>query len=169
MDLCSAEVTEQGGREEEEGEEVLLSQPTCLKFITDSRSEKLRHGSIVEVCWYLTETREQYRIAGQVLYITEDTKEDKYVKERVSTWKAVSEAARQSFYWPPPGQPVDIDLPEQFMAEANAELSAPPQTFVVGLVDPVRIDHLQLRGTPQRRKIWTRKEQRAWEDLSVNP
>ncbi|EKX44273.1 hypothetical protein GUITHDRAFT_72279, partial [Guillardia theta CCMP2712] len=145
-----------------------LSSSEAFKFITDLRSEKMSHGNIVEVCWYLTETREQFRIAGNLMYITKDAKEEKFVNERISTWKTVSEASQRSYFSPAPGQIVDQTPLVEPAAGALGNQSFPPDSFVVGLVDPFKIDYLHLRS-PQVRKIWTKKEQGEWEGQNVNP
>jgi pyridoxamine 5'-phosphate oxidase len=37
------------------------------------------------------------------------------------------------------------------------------------LLDPVEVDHLELRGEPQNRRIYYRDEQNNWSSQEINP
>jgi PPOX class probable FMN-dependent enzyme len=53
-----------------------LDDTNQLKFITDIRSEKAEQilkQSAAEVCWYFPNTREQFRISGELILISADS------------------------------------------------------------------------------------------------
>ena len=43
-----------------------------LKIITDQRSAKVQESRRVEVCWWFSQSSEQYRVAGDITYIGGD-------------------------------------------------------------------------------------------------
>lgn len=138
-----------------------------LRFVTDNRSEKveqLRDRPWGEVCWYFPKTREQFRMGGSILAIGADTADEALLALRQRSWQELSDAARSQFGWPYPGKKraPDADF------EVTPSPSEPLPCFVVLLLDPQAVDHLELRGTPQNR---TRYEQLAegWVTQFVNP
>ena len=44
----------------------------CLKIITDARSQKVQQSKHVEVCWWFSQSSEQYRFAGELAYVGAD-------------------------------------------------------------------------------------------------
>jgi len=140
-----------------------------LQIITDSRSEKISHIETQpwgEICWYFIKTREQFRLAGKLTLITTDSDDETCQKERITTWQNLSDSARLQFAWPHPGKPR-----EQNQAAFSAEVSAniPLPNFCLLLLDPEKVDHLELRGAPQNRYLYTRKDSQTWLTQEVNP
>ena len=43
-----------------------------LKIITDNRSAKVKESRRVEVCWWFSQSSEQYRFAGELAYVGAD-------------------------------------------------------------------------------------------------
>ena len=142
---------------------------SSLKMITDLRSGKIQdieQQEIGEICWYFTKTREQFRIQGNLRLVTAQEKDSDLLKIRKETWQNLSDAARSQFAWPDPG-----------------ELAAEKSAFDVGLLDPnlildnfcllllipQKVDHLQLRESPQKRCIYTLQVDRNWLTQPVNP
>ncbi len=132
-----------------------------LKIITDSRSQKIEEiakNPLAEVCWYFSKTREQFRLAGQITTIKGEI--------RTLVWQEISDAARVQFSWPPPGQK---------RAETTAfELSYPDKieplpNFCLLLLEPVKVEHLELRGDPQNRWLYQRESNKNWSQLAINP
>jgi pyridoxamine 5'-phosphate oxidase len=137
-----------------------------LKFITDARSEKVSQIQLnpwAEACWYFPKTREQFRLTGTLMLI--DATIADWQKVRSSTWHDLSDHARSQFAWPHPGEP-----------RAAAEMFAPPlpdpavplPNFCLLLLDPVQVDHLELRGEPQNRSRY-QLAQGEWSIALVNP
>ncbi|MBF2065507.1 MAG: pyridoxamine 5'-phosphate oxidase family protein [Calothrix sp. C42_A2020_038] len=146
-----------------------LNDTNQLKIITDSRSQKIdqiQHQPFAEACWYFTETREQFRLAGKLTLIGSDCDDVELQKARVSTWQELSDNARVQFAWADPGK-----------KRANPEAFAPPQPdavkplpeFCLLLLNPVKVDHLQLKGEPQNRYLYTCDELENWTCLEINP
>lgn len=139
-----------------------------LTFVTDTRSDKvidLTHQPWGELCWYFTQTREQFRLAGAILLVTAQTVDADLLQARQRQWVQLSEASRQSFHWPSPGTPRNADA-------ATFEVSPspdPPPSFCLALFDPDGVDHLELRGDPQNRTQYQRLPNGAWQAAAVNP
>jgi PPOX class probable FMN-dependent enzyme len=139
-----------------------------LKFITDYRSEKVEQIAKqpwAEVCWYFPKTREQFRLLGQLTLVNADGPES-LLNARQSQWQDLSDAARLQFAWPPSKQP---------RADANAFDPLPPAptqplpNFCLLLLNPIQVDHLELRGEPQNRTLYTHSPQQDWLIEAINP
>lgn len=146
-----------------------LENTNKLKIITDSRSEKIteiNNQSWGEICWYFTNTREQFRIAGNIIIVDANYQDSELQKARESTWQDLSDNARIQFAWAHPGK-----------LRANPEAFSPPQpdgtkpldNFCLLLFEPVKVDHLRLRGEPQNRAFYVRQEANLWDISEVNP
>ncbi len=133
-----------------------------LKMVTDRRSEKTRQvatNNAAEVCWYFTRSREQFRIRGRLSLVDGASRD---AEMRLASWRALSDAAREQFYWPAPGEPVDT------AAAPSVDAETPPDDFLLVVLTPDRVDHLQLRPTPQRRVISVARSEN-WTATAVNP
>lgn len=139
-----------------------------LKIITDTRSEKIteiENQSRGEICWYFTNSREQFRIAGNMIIIDANHQNSELLKARESTWQDLSDNARIQFAWAHPGEP-----------RANPEAFSPPQpdeikpldNFCLLLFEPIKVDYLRLRGEPQNRTFYV-KDETGWDVKEVNP
>lgn len=143
-----------------------------LKFITDLRSQKMQQSKMAEVCWYFTDTREQFRLSGELIMVTEEEEREALQRQRVGMWKSISENARAQFVWPDPGieRLPDADDEADFK---NCETSrdVPAKNFVLVLLKPNKVDRLLLKGFPQKRTVWASedKEGLQWTRSDVNP
>ncbi|MBD2486311.1 Npun_F5749 family FMN-dependent PPOX-type flavoprotein [Aulosira sp. FACHB-615] len=145
-----------------------LNDTNQLKFITDTRSDKIdqiKSQPWAEACWYFPNTREQFRIAGGLTLV--DSNDAALQSARLATWQALSDAARLQFAWPHPSKPRDT-TPEAFTPPAPDPLQ-PVVNFCLLLLDPVEVDHLELRGEPQNRTIYQLGENQEWHREEVNP
>ncbi len=135
-----------------------------IKVITDSRSQKLeeiKSNPSFEICWYFSITREQFRIRGEAEIIGPSDSE-----ERFSTWTELSDSAREQFFWPMPGKPIDTSA-----NESKPDLAMDrgvPETFVLLGLQPISVDHLRLKGSPQTR-ILSSIDSGGWISLEVHP
>jgi len=140
-----------------------------LKIITDARSAKIKdleNKAFAEVCWYFTKTREQFRIAGKLKLITATETNLELLQARKTTWHNLSDSARSQFAWPYPAQPAaDKSAFEIDPLDANLPLD----NFYLLLLIPQKIDHLQLRGDPQQRCLYTLENNLSWSTEFVNP
>lgn len=133
-----------------------------LTLVTDARSEKVRQVARhpgVEVCWYFTRSREQFRIRGLLEFV--DGKAPR-ASLRASVWSRLSEAAREQFFWPTPG----AELDQGSAPERDGE--GIPESFLLGTLTPERVDHLRLSPTPQQRIVSTVVDGK-WRAVPVNP
>ena len=74
-------------------------------IITDARSEKVKELAQcpdVEVSWYFTQTREQFRLQCRAVTHNQGADTDLH---RDTLWKGLSDAAKAQFFWPEPGLP----------------------------------------------------------------
>ena len=136
------------------------SSETSFFIITDARSEKvkeLENCPDVEMSWYFTHTREQFRL--QCSTVTHSHGADVEL-HRVALWKGLSDAAKAQFFWPEPGLPSGDGQSLEITAH-------PPETFVVIECCPQRVDHLVLAKT-QRRTL-SDLTASGWTEVSINP
>ncbi|MEG3440080.1 Npun_F5749 family FMN-dependent PPOX-type flavoprotein [Pannus brasiliensis CCIBt3594] len=141
-----------------------------LQIITDARSEKISqiHASEWgEICWYFPNTREQFRLSGSIEIISAKDTDSENRKARDRVWRELSDSARIQFAWPCPKRPRDGN-PEAF-TPAQPSDTEPLENFCLLLFNPVSVDHLQLKGNPQDRVIYTQNDVGEWCVESVNP
>ncbi|ERN42883.1 PPOX class probable FMN-dependent enzyme, alr4036 family [Rubidibacter lacunae KORDI 51-2] len=142
-----------------------------LEVVTDARSEKVAQIDRQpwgEVCWYFTKTREQFRIAGRLKFVSADATDADLQRERQERWYDLSDSARLQFIWPQPKASRDSDR-NAFFVKAPAANTKPASTFNLLLVEPVAVDWLELRGDPQNRTLFLQTDDGKWSVRSVNP
>jgi pyridoxamine 5'-phosphate oxidase len=144
-----------------------------LQFVTDARSalreaagtskkQEIADNPWAEVCWYFAKTREQFRIGGKLQLI--DAHSTELQAARQAAWERMSAAGKVQFYWPLPGAARALEI----FAEPELTLS-PAADFCLLLLDPVQVDHLDLRGNPQSRSRYCLQDDQAWSIEPVNP
>lgn len=146
-----------------------LGDTNQLKIITDSRSQKvdqILHQPWGEVCWYFTNTREQFRLAGELTLIDGNYLDPELQKARQLTWQDISDNARLQFAWSHPGEP---RASQEAFSPPPPDPANPLPNFCLLLLDPVKVDHLELRGDPQNRWCYLRDESQNWSAVAVNP
>ncbi len=146
-----------------------LEDTNQLKFVTDARSQKaaeIEHQPWAEACWYFPTTREQFRITGCLTLVGAKHPDSDLQQARAFTWQELKSAARLQFAWPHPGKPTD---------DAAAFEPQPPDAveplldFCLLLLDPVQVDHLELRPQPQNRWLYHRDSDQGWSTQAINP
>ncbi|NJM69433.1 MAG: pyridoxamine 5'-phosphate oxidase [Scytonema sp. RU_4_4] len=146
-----------------------LSDTNLLKIITDTRSQKFNqilHQPWAEVCWYFCVTREQFRIAGELTLIDANHPDSELQKARQVAWQDLSDNARVQFAWPHPGQPRDH---QEAFSSSLSDPDTPSGNFCLLLLDPVMVDHLELRGDPQNRWCYLKDNSHTWSTTAINP
>jgi PPOX class probable FMN-dependent enzyme len=147
-----------------------LDDTNQLKIITDSRSQKaeqIKNQSWGEACWYFPKTREQFRLAGQLTLVESDHPDQALKNARQTTWQDLSEAARIQFAWPHPAK-ARIEDSAAFSPPSPAP-EQPLSNFCLLLLEPVQVDHLELRGDPQNRSLYQQNSSHEWFMQAVNP
>lgn len=146
-----------------------LEDTNQLKFITDIRSakaEQIAKQPAAEICWYFPNTREQFRIAGELILVSADSHPNLQAA-RIKMWQELSDAARLQFAWPNPGE-MRVRTLEAFTPPAPDSIQ-PVENFCLLLLEPTQVDHLELRGEPQNRSVYHRKENQEWFTEAINP
>ncbi|NJL00415.1 MAG: pyridoxamine 5'-phosphate oxidase [Spirulinaceae cyanobacterium RM2_2_10] len=141
-----------------------------LRIVTDARSGKiaqLLQQPWGEICWYFSESREQFRLFGSLVLVAQDSPDPALQQERQQIWQRLSDTARSQFAWPHPGAARD-HRPESF-AVAPPEPTAPLAEFCLLLLEPQRVDWLELCGEPQNRWRYVRDATGYWQQAAVNP
>lgn len=145
-----------------------LNQTNQLQFVTDFRSEKSAQIDLcpwAEVCWYFPKTREQFRLQGHLTLVTDTSLDPVLAAAREKAWADLSDAARSQFAWPHPGHPrTDADGFNPPPVAADRPLAH----FCLLLLDPLSVDHLELRGNPQNRHLYHRQHD-GWSIQEINP
>lgn len=146
-----------------------LENTNQLRFVADRRSEKAGQIEVQpwgEVCWYFPKTREQFRISGKLTVISADHTDEVLLKARKMLWHDLSDGGRSQFAWAYPGQTKTEPLEQTTPDPLN-----PLRSFCLLLLEPTQVDHLELRGDPQNRYLYSKKEPdlEDWSMEEVNP
>lgn len=145
-----------------------LEQSNQLKFVTDRRSEKAEQivtQSWGEVCWYFPKSREQFRLMGRLTLVGEDHNNEELMNARQHQWQDLSDAARTQFAWSDPGQ---VRSAEDAFDPPLPDPVHPLPHFCLLLLDPVQVDHLELKGDPQNRHLYTLEPAQTDGDLTLD-
>jgi PPOX class probable FMN-dependent enzyme len=141
----------------------------ALKIITDTRTQKyeqIQQNPWAAICWYFPKTREQFRLSGALVGVDRHTLQVADESVYRHTWEALSDSARQQFYWPKPGEPrlqEDIDLP------ALETLEYPADCYALLILTPDSVDHLVLQGYPHQRHHYRCDAAGKWQTTWVMP
>ena len=131
-----------------------------LLITSDSRSEKnqhLRRNPHAELALYLPNLRLQFRISGDVEFLSDSN-------AVLDLWRELTDASRALFFWPTPGSPRD---PRADFPLTVASDGPPPVSFDVLALIPSKIDHLDLNPTPHRRLRY--RLETGWVAEEINP
>ena len=127
-------------------------------FFTDARAAKVRAvGLKLELCTWWDDTQEQFRLRGPVELITSGA--SAWGERRQELWEHQGKEGRKLFLGAAPGTPLE-KVSESDKAVEPKENQEPPETFVLMVVKPERVDYLKL-GEEQERRVW-RLEGDAW-------
>ena len=140
----------------------------CLKMVTDIRSQKSAQIAVnpwAEVNWYFTKTRSQFRILGKLILVDHEHQNSELQSARTASWQAISEPARMQFAWAHPREPRSVNPSKVTSLDPNQPLPF----FCLLLLEPIEVDRLELRGSPQDRYLYLRDEQGNWTEQQVNP
>lgn len=147
-----------------------LGETDQLKIITDLRSAKaaqIQQLAWGEACWYFAKTREQFRLSGKLSLINAVDPDADLQKARHTTWQDLSDAARLQFAGPHPGQARTEDN-QAFSPPPPDELK-PLDNFCLLLLAVIEVDHLELRGEPQKRSLYYQNSDHNWTEQAINP
>jgi PPOX class probable FMN-dependent enzyme len=144
----------------------------AMKMITDSRSEKVAQASINPACemvWWFSESSEQYRISGELVFVTNENVEKELDDARKDQWKKLSDPAREQFYWSIPGLPFEgIPNVPAGGRDSNGVILDPPSNFLLMLLLPKTVKYLRLRDNFSQLDLYDPLS-RSWSTSRVNP
>jgi PPOX class probable FMN-dependent enzyme len=153
-----------------------LGETAKVTVVTDLRSSKvgeLARNAAGEFAWYFPESREQFRISGDLTVVTKDS--SSMQKERLDAWGRMSPNGRAQFLWPEPGFPQldENDGPKSHKQTfevddaATRDAKNAAENFCLVVMDVDEVDHLSLRSN--RRYVHVRDENGEWGVTEVNP
>ena len=140
-----------------------------IMVVADRRSGKAREIAAdgrCEACWYFPMTREQFRLGGRVRVLGLDDDDVEAARACREVWRGLSDATRQSFTWPAPGAPRD---PETSFGASALGPEVPAPDFLLLVLEPDEVDHLELDGNPQNRWAYRRGDDGGWTAVEINP
>ncbi len=147
-----------------------LESTNTIQIVTDSRSQKssqIAHQPWGEICWYFSKTREQFRISGYLTLVDGDNDDSELIAARKAAWQKISDNARSQFMWPNPGESRTDDL--TLFTPAIPSPQEPVANFCLLLLNPQKVDHLELRGEPQNRCLYQLQSNGDWTTQPINP
>lgn len=141
-----------------------MDKTNALIAHTDVRSEKilhLRNNAQAEVCWYFSDTREQFRLTSKITLITREERHGADI--RSIHWQALSNKAQASYALATPGSAIVIEH-EQSARPNNCSPpgSKPSENFALLLITPFSVDHLLLTPSPLQRTLYREQQDGYW-------
>ncbi|CAK0734501.1 hypothetical protein CVIRNUC_000440 [Coccomyxa viridis] len=85
-----------------------LDESTKITFTTDTRTFKVEHvkqSPWAEACWYFPDSREQFRLGGDLVIVGPDHPDAHLREARQDAWNSMSTGGRSWFGWPASGRP----------------------------------------------------------------
>jgi pyridoxamine 5'-phosphate oxidase len=134
-----------------------------LELLTDTRSEKsneLLDQPQDELCWLFRRTREQFRLRGLARLM--DGQQDRQALEQ--HWQRLTPRGRAVWGWPQPGATFDPAGP---WAEQIPDDVPQPEALALIRVQLERVEQLDLKPHPHRRRCWLRDQ--GWLEQQLNP
>ncbi|KAG9455477.1 hypothetical protein H6P81_008381 [Aristolochia fimbriata] len=118
-----------------------------IQINTDSRTRKIEEIRLCpygEVCWYFTESWEQFRLSGKIEIVDGSNTDPLKLQLREKSWFSSSLKSRNQYLGPSPGLP---HLNEERHEEPLLDQSTGPvPAFCLLLLDPEQVDYLNLKS-----------------------
>ncbi|WVZ55154.1 hypothetical protein U9M48_005854 [Paspalum notatum var. saurae] len=155
-----------------------------IQINTDARSNKIgeiKSCPFGEICWYFTDTWEQFRISGSIDVIDGSNADPSKLQHREKAWFSSSVRSRLQYLGPQPGIPVLDD--EQVKGIHLDPSAGPVDAFCLLVIDPEKVrqaffflillfvDYLNLKSN--QRLMFTRNQMddgsNDWMAVKVSP
>ncbi|CAI9769594.1 unnamed protein product [Fraxinus pennsylvanica] len=143
-----------------------------IQINTDSRIRKiddLKHCLFAEICWYFTDSWEQFRINGKVDVIDGSNPDPLKLQQREKAWFASSIKSRLQYLVPTSGIPSVDEQPSPVPSLDPS--TGPVSVFCLLVLDPDQVDYLNLKSnervtytagqSAEGEKIWTMEKVNA--------
>ncbi|XP_041011211.1 pyridoxine/pyridoxamine 5'-phosphate oxidase 2 isoform X2 [Juglans microcarpa x Juglans regia] len=130
--------------------------------------EELRHCPYAEICWYFTDSWEQFRVNGKIDILDESNPDLNKLQQREKSWFASSLKSRLQYLGPSPGLPCLSELPDQEFLDHS---TGPVGAFCLLVLDPDQVDYLNLKSN-QRIKFTSGLSvngEKCWTSQRINP
>ncbi|KAL6649076.1 hypothetical protein ACP70R_013300 [Stipagrostis hirtigluma subsp. patula] len=128
-----------------------------IQINTDTRSNKIgeiKNCPFGEICWYFTDSWEQFRISGSIDVIDGSGSDPTKLQHREKAWFASSVKSRLQYLGPQPGIPV---VDDDHVKDVHLDPSAGPvDAFCLLVLDPEKVDYLNLKNN--QRLVFTRSQ-----------
>ncbi|GFQ00565.1 pyridoxine/pyridoxamine 5'-phosphate oxidase 2, partial [Phtheirospermum japonicum] len=106
--------------------------------------DDLKHCPFAEICWYFTESWEQFRISGPVDLIDGTNPDPVKLQQREKSWFACSVKSRMQYLAPTPRVSI-LDQPPTQPASLDPSVG-PVDAFCLLVLDPDQVDYLNLKS-----------------------
>ncbi|XP_010559122.1 PREDICTED: pyridoxine/pyridoxamine 5'-phosphate oxidase 2 [Tarenaya hassleriana] len=144
-----------------------------IRINTDIRSRKigeLKHCPFSEICWYFSDSWEQFRINGRIDVIDASNPDPIKLQKREKAWFDSSIKSRLNYLCPTPGLPCNNEQPNQ---EAHLDPSSGPVVeYCLLLLDPDKITYYVNLNSDRRfifSSVLTATGEKCWTSERVNP
>ncbi|XP_020531494.1 pyridoxine/pyridoxamine 5'-phosphate oxidase 2 isoform X3 [Amborella trichopoda] len=143
-----------------------------IQINTDSRSHKIediKHCPFGEICWYFTDSWEQFRIEGRIDIIDGLNSELEKLQLREKAWFSSSLKSRLQYLASTPGLPC---IDEELYKDCTLEPSAGPvDAFCLLILEPEQVDYLNLKVNVRLRHTFKQSNdgKGQWLQEKVNP
>ncbi|XP_062209618.1 pyridoxine/pyridoxamine 5'-phosphate oxidase 2 [Phragmites australis] len=128
-----------------------------IQINTDARSNKIgdiKSCPFGEICWYFTDSWEQFRITGSIGVIDGSSSDPAKLQHREKAWFASSVKSRLQYLGPQPGVPV---VEDDSVKDVHLDPSGGPvDAFCLLILDPEKVDYLNLKNN--QRMMFTRSQ-----------
>ncbi|XP_043689040.1 pyridoxine/pyridoxamine 5'-phosphate oxidase 2 [Telopea speciosissima] len=142
-----------------------------IQINTDGRSQKIddiKHSPFAEICWYFTDSWEQFRINGTIDVIDGSNADPVKLQQREKAWFASSLKSRLQYLGPSPGLPcISEESPKVSPLDPSA---GPVGAFCLLVLDPEEVDYVNLKSTDRLLfKSEQCDEEKSWISEKINP
>lgn len=142
-----------------------------IQINSDTRSrkiEELKYCPFSEICWYFTESWEQFRINGRVDVIDGSNSDPEKLQIREKAWFACSMKSRLQYLDPEQGRPSVSEQPKEFSLDPSA---GPVGEFCLLILDPDQVDYLNLKSNQKLLFISRLSDngEKCWASLKTSP
>ncbi|KAH7578071.1 hypothetical protein ACOSP7_000799 [Xanthoceras sorbifolium] len=148
---------------QENSDKILINTDTRTRKI-----EELKNCPFAEICWYFTDSWEQFRINGRIDIIDGSNPDPGKLQIREKSWFASSLRSRSQYLGPYPGLPQLSEQPRETSVDPSA---GPVGEFCLLVLDPEQVDYFNLK-TNQRLMFTSTQSQigeKCWTSERINP